>query len=304
MNRSAPTTHHLALPIMVACVGIALFSTMDVFMKLSTLAVGVFSAVFWRCVIAVVISTPVYVAQKGRIPRGRALKLHVTRAAFASAMTMLFFWGLARIPMAEAIAISFISPLIALYLAAAVLKERVSKTSIIATALSLAGMGVILSGKFSGDYPPDAVWGVCAILASAFFYAWNLIFQRMLAQEADAVEFTYWQSVFMVMFLLPFALAFLKLPESLTFLHITAAALLSLVSLFALGWGYARAEAQTLAPTEYSGFVWASLWGWLVFGEQLTLPTIFGATLIVSGCVLVVRRRPEIAAAHTEQTAT
>ena len=60
-----------------------------------------------------------------------------------------------------------------------------------------------------------------------------------------------------------------------------------------LGWAYARAEAQVLVPIEYSGFIWAALFGWLYFGERVTAPTVAGTVLIVAGCWMATRRRPE-----------
>ena len=50
--------------------------------------------------------------------------LHLWRGLVVSVMAFLFFWGLARVPLAEAIGLSFIAPLIALYLAAVLLKEK------------------------------------------------------------------------------------------------------------------------------------------------------------------------------------
>ena len=63
-------------------------------------------------------------------------------------------------------------------------------------------------------------------------------------------------------------------------------------------WAYARAEAQALVPLEYSGFLWASLFGWLMFGESLRLPVMLGALLIVAACwIAAPRKRPELTAA-------
>ena len=53
-----------------------------------------------------------------------------------------------------------------------------------------------------------------------------------------------------------------------------------------------------LVPTEYSGFVWASIFGWLFFREAVTLPTLAGTALIVGGCWLATRpNRPAPVAA-------
>ena len=58
-------------------------------------------------------------------------------------------------------------------------------------------------------------------------------------------------------------------------------------------WVYRRAEAQVLIPVEYTAFPWAALMGWLFFAEQVTWPTLAGTALIVTGCFLAARRRPD-----------
>jgi S-adenosylmethionine uptake transporter len=57
-----------------------------------------------------------------------------------------------------------------------------------------------------------------------------------------------------------------------------------------------------LATTEYTSFLWAALFGWLVFGERVSGYTLAGAMLIVSGCILAARR-PEEASPSLEAAA-
>ena len=65
-----------------------------------------------------------------------------------------------------------------------------------------------------------------------------------------------------------------------------------------LAWSYARAEAQALVPLEYSGFLWAALFGWLFFAEAVSVPVIVGVVLIVVGCwIAAPKKPPEFAAA-------
>ena len=63
-----------------------------------------------------------------------------------------------------------------------------------------------------------------------------------------------------------------------------------LLSALLLAWAYARAEAQILAPVEYTAFVWAACLGYAVFGEHVSVFTLAGAALIIAGCVVAVRR--------------
>ena len=70
---------------------------------------------------------------------------------------------------------------------------------------------------------------------------------------------------------------------------LAACAALGTTSLLLLSWAYARAEAQTLIPVEYTIFVWLALLGWWFFGEVLTWPVMVGTVLIVTGSVIAAR---------------
>jgi S-adenosylmethionine uptake transporter len=67
------------------------------------------------------------------------------------------------------------------------------------------------------------------------------------------------------------------------------AALLALTSQLLLAWAYARAGAAYLSTTEYSSFLWATMLGWLAFGERVSPFTLGGAALIVAGCIVAAR---------------
>jgi S-adenosylmethionine uptake transporter len=79
---------------------------------------------------------------------------------------------------------------------------------------------------------------------------------------------------------------------------IVLALVLSSLGTLLFAWAYARGPAGYLAVTEYSGFLWASALGWVVFSEHVSLYTLAGAVLIVGGCLIAargkVRAPPEI----------
>ena len=79
---------------------------------------------------------------------------------------------------------------------------------------------------------------------------------------------------------------------------IAVACLLSTSGTLLFAWGYARGPASYLSVTEYSGFIWASFLGWMVFREPVSSATLGGALLIVGGCFIAARGKvpepPEI----------
>ena len=177
-------TQSVLIPFAVACVGIALFSVMDGVMKGLVLAIGAYNAMLWRQGAGFLIGGSAFLLTRSRWPSPAAMRLHVIRGIVGGALAFAFFWGIARVPLAEGIALSFIAPIITLFLASIILKERISRHSIIASLLGLAGVGVILSGRIGGQHDSEALMGVAAILLSAVLYAYNLILQRQQAQLA------------------------------------------------------------------------------------------------------------------------
>lgn len=284
------------LPFAATALGIAVFSVMDVAMKSASIAVGVYTAMLLRCAIGSAVMLPVWLLGGGRWPARAVLRVHLIRSVVAAAMATLFFWGLVRTPVAEAIALSFISPLIALYLASALLGETIGRRAVFASLLGLIGVAVIAFTPGHAQGPPRSALGIAAVLASAVFYAWNLILQRQQAQAANPREIAFFQNFLVGLVLLPAAPWLLQAPDLPALGTIGLAAILVAVSLMMLAWAYARAEAQALVPLEYTAFIWAALFGWLWFGERVTPATLGGAALIVVGCLIATRSR-------TEQTA-
>ena len=137
---------------------------------------------------------------------------------------------------------------------------------------------------------------------SALLYAYNLILQRQQALIAEPVEIAFFQNITVVSVYLLLAPFFAVVPSLADLPELAGAAVLGIVSLMLLSWAYARAEAKILIPVEYSAFIWASLFGWLVFAEKVTPLTVVGTALIVVGCLVASRQHADHVD-HVETTA-
>jgi S-adenosylmethionine uptake transporter len=208
-------------------------------------------------------------------------------------MGLLFFFGLGRIPMAQALALTFIAPLIALFLAAATLGEKVGKQTIIASIAAFAGVLIIVAGQAATVMGEGVLVGTFAILGSAVCYAVNIVMMRRQSLAAAPLEIGFFQNGTIVLLMvasLPF-LGGVEWPSGY-WLAIIAAAVMSFAGILLFAFAYARGEASYLAVTEYSGFLWAAALGWLVFSEPVSPYTLTGALLIVGGCVVAAREKP------------
>lgn len=262
-------------------------------MKGLVLAIGLYATSVWRSLVGVALSSALYLPRRKGWPSRRIIRLHVIRGAVVTVMGLLFFFGLARIPMAQAIALTFIAPLIALFLAALTLGEQVGRRTIAASFLAFAGVLVIVGGQASTQLGEGVLVGTFAILGSALCYAVNIVLMRRQSQAAGPLEIGFFQNITVA------ALMVASIPllggvdwPGAHWSGILAVAMMSLAGVFLFAFAYARGEASYLAVTEYSGFLWAAALGWLVFAEPVSPYTLVGALLIVTGCVFAAREKP------------
>ncbi|MHA6642889.1 DMT family transporter [Mesorhizobium sp. A623] len=284
------------LAVLVCTLGIFLLSAMDAAVKGLVLVLGAYNVLLWRSVFATFVAGASWAATASQPPRAHVLRLHVLRGVIVTFVALTFFFGLGRLPLAEAIALSFIAPLLALFLAAMLLGEKIGRFAVWGSVVGMAGVIVIMLGKFNGaDHSPDATLGMAAILASAALYAYNLILARRQALMAKPLEIVFFQNL-IVGITLGLAAPWLgvALPQEL-WLPLAGVTALALSGHFMMSWSYARAEAQYLIPTEYSAFVWAILLGWVFFHEAVGWSTMAGAGLIIAGCLVASRSKPRLA---------
>lgn len=281
-----------------AVLGTAIYSLMDTLMKRLSIESGAYAAVLWRSVVGVVLAGAMFRARGRRRPGRAAIRLHTLRGLASGASVLLFFWGMARVPMAQSVALTFVAPLLAIFLAAAMLGERVRRAAVAGSGVASLGVLVIAAGEMQAAASTQMVLGTIAIVVASVLYAASLVLLRRQAQTADPLEITLFTSLVTGVAMLPAAPWLAGWPSGAQLPAIVVAAVLATGSAMLIAWAYARAQAQVLAPVEYTAFLWAALFGWLVFGERVSGWTVGGALMIVAGCAVAVReRRPATEAA-------
>src|SRR4051794_32884272 len=168
---------------------------MDAVMKGLVIAIGIFAVSVWRSLANFLLSGALYLPGRTRWPTRPTLRIHILRGIVVTIMAVLFFWGIGRVPLAQAIALTFIAPLIALLLAAFFLGERVGKRSIAGSVAAFAGVVVIVFGQARADLGPSVLLGSAAIIGSALCYAVNIVMMRHQALAAKPLEINFFQSL-------------------------------------------------------------------------------------------------------------
>ncbi len=289
-----PTTDHArpAVPFMAATGAIMVFTTMDAVVKSMPAALPTIQVVAMRFLFGIPLVLAALWVMRAGWPTLSSWRANAPRGVLNVASTVLFFTALRRLPFAEALALSYLAPLILALLAALLLGERLRATVMVAVLLGLGGVGVIAWDSLSQEtaFGSDLV-GIAAAIGSAFTYALNNVLLRRQAQRDAATSIVLIQHVVPTLIALPFALADWHQPSGLLWPVFMLLAVLGVTGHFLLTWAFARAPAGVLAVVDYLALPYAALLGFAFFGE-VPAPAVWGgAGLIVAACVIVTRLR-------------
>ena len=210
------------------------------------------------------------------------------------------FSALTRLPLADATAISFASPLITVALAAIILKERVRVYRWTAVLVGFAGVVVMLIPHFdvshyaaAGAASVATIGSILALLA-AFCNAGTVIQTRRLTQSETTSSIVFYFSLVTALagaVTLPFAW---YTPNGSELVKLISLGILGGVAHIFLTESYRHATASVVAPFDYSAMLWALLLGYWVFGELPSGLVYVGATIVAGAGLYVIWRERQL----------
>jgi len=217
------------------------------------------------------------------------LPLQVMRGVFAALSAITFIIGLNIIPVADATSVTFVAPFVIMGLAFVLLNEHVEIRRWIAAAIGLSGVLIIVQPG------SDAFkWTALLPLLAAILGAAAIITTRLMPHDDSKVTMVYTGFVGLLVLscLLPFYWIMPSSQDVLVGIAVgTFGAAANAISIIV----YRRLPASLLAPFSYSQLVWASLFGFAVFGVWPTLSTLTGALIIAGSGVYSAWRERQIA---------
>jgi drug/metabolite transporter (DMT)-like permease len=262
-----------------------LFVVMDTLLKVMAAEFPVLQIIWARFLFAFLTVAIALRLSTGRFPwRSRAPGLQALRSLLLAGCSLLFTGALAHIPLADATAVGFASPLITVALAALLLRERVSPRRWCGVALGFVGVMIALRPPFLTGAPLH--WAYLLPLGTAIMFAFYQILTRRLAALDDSrVTIFHTGLAASLATSLAQPLVFMP-PAPIEWGLMIAVGVLGALSHGLLVLAYARAPASLLAPLSYTQLIWASLAGILVFGDWPDGITLLGAAVIAAGGLL------------------
>lgn len=278
------------------CAGIFVFSFQDVVIKTVAGSYPVHEVVAIRCLVSIPILLAMLHWDAGiRTLLSPRLKWLVLRGAMLMVSYTTYYLAFPSLPLASIVALYFTVPLFITALAGPFLGEKIGLSRWIATLVGFAGV-VVMMRPAGGLFE----WASLLPVASAFCYGSAALMARRLGATDSAPVMAFYQNALFLMGALLLAaifgggayegerqasLAFLMrgwtVPGTRDLLLMAATGPIAAVGTVLLTQAYRLAEANLVASFEYSGLIWASLWGFTFWSEVPGAATLAGAALIV-----------------------
>lgn len=216
----------------------------------------------------------------------RRLPWHLLRTVLAVGAMFGFFYGLARMPLVDALTLGFTAPLMVTALSVPFLGERVGWRRWVAVLVGFLGVLMILRPG-TGNFSVASV----AILIAAFSYACLAITARYLS----TTESSYSLSVYVISGPIVASAMLLgdakwQSPDAAGWLLFALAASCSVIAWIGLIGGYRRASPALLAPFEYTALIGGAIAGYLIWDEVPDRWVLAGAAVIIASGLFVVYR--------------
>jgi drug/metabolite transporter (DMT)-like permease len=274
----------LGLAYMVAAV--FAFSAMDAAAKWLTSGFGVVQIAILSRLISPFFALAVAQHQGGlQTLKTRHFGWHLFRAAANGATLLTFFGALMFLPLADTVAITFVSPLLMCALAVPMLKEHVGPRRWTAIVIGFAGVLVITQPSGAGFG-----WGVVLALGAALGDAVGIIITRRISGTESTHAQMFWSSLILFAAfgaVLPFTWV---TPSGNEWLAIAVLCLSGTFAQFCLAQAFRYGEVSLLAPLQYSALIWAVIFGYAFWQELPTLTVLGGVAIIIASSAYVAHR--------------
>ena len=244
-----------------------------------------FQLVFFRTFLGFMFIMPALrhmeLSQVRKIPR----PLYFFRALFNITSVFGAFYAVSHIPLADAVAYSYLAPIFASILAAMFLGERFRLARLLAILCAFAGMLVLLRPGFQELSP-----GVIGALVSAFCFAATMTSVKKLTADDPPSVVTFYGFALGTPISLVVALFYWQWPTALQWPLILMLGVCSLTAHICMARAFSLADMTAVMPVDFTRLIFASLIGITLFGDPFDVYTWIGAAMILGSSVYVAYR--------------
>lgn len=267
-----------------------LFGVMAVCIRLASQQLHAFEIAFFRNLFGFLVLLPILVRHGPSLLRTNKLGFYVVRCLVGMVSMLAGFWAIVNLPLAQAIALSYSTPLFVTIGAVIVLGEIVRARRWTAVIVGFLGVLVIVRPG-SDAFTAASLVALLAAVASASVAISIKFLSR--TEHPDAIVI--WTTLLWIPMSLVPALTVWEMPVGITWLWIVLAGLLGSTAHMCWTRALKLGEASMLTPISFLQIIVVAIAGWLLFGEALDRWTVLGAAIIFASNVYIARREARLA---------
>ncbi|MEM7376349.1 MAG: DMT family transporter [Pseudomonadota bacterium] len=272
-------------------IGMCLFATTDALAKLLTQSLPPLQIVWLRQTGLFSVVIVLYLWHGPSLLRSSQPGLQLGRGVLAAISASLFIVAIAYVPLADAVAITFVAPFIVTVLGAWLLGEAVGPRRWTAVVVGFVGTLIVIRPGFGVVHPAAML-----LVVAAAAFAGRQILSRMLARgDPTRTTIAYTAIVSWTLLALPIPFVWQNPTTTQEVLLLVAIALLAAAGETFVIMALDAAEAVVVAPVQYVLLVWGTLYGFLLFGQLPDGWTWLGAAMIVLTGLYIFHRERQIA---------
>ncbi|MEM9710427.1 MAG: DMT family transporter [Pseudomonadota bacterium] len=223
-------------------------------------------------------------------PSGQLLWLFTLRGGVHAMAVILWFYAMARLPIAEVTALNYLTPVCVTLGAALFLGERLAIRRLLAVGVALIGAVLILRPGFRAVEPAHL-----AMLANALFLGSSYLLAKRLTREASPELVIVMLSFLVTVALFPFALVGWVWPNWGELGLLFLIAILATLGHYFMTIAFRAAPVSVTQPVTFLQLVWSGLVGWMIFAEPVDPYVIAGGTVIVMAVSFIAWRESVLA---------
>ncbi|HET9031354.1 MAG TPA: DMT family transporter [Dokdonella sp.] len=267
-----------------------LFGVMAISIRYASVQLHPFEIAFFRCLFGALFALPLLRVHGLEILRTRHLGFYLVRCGIGTISMMCAFWALVHLPLAQAVALSYSTPLFVTIGAVVALGEVVRMRRWSAVVIGFIGV-IIIVRPTATDFSGAAL----VALFAAFLSGMVTISIKYLSRIDPPDRIVLLTTLLWVPLSLPAALTVWEWPDANIWPWLVLCGALGTGGHYCWTRALKMAEASALAPLSYLQLLVVGFLAWALFGETVDNYTVIGAAVVISASLYIARREARVA---------
>ena len=262
------------------------FALLNTLMRQLTMEVGAFPTQFLRYAFGLAVMVPLILRAGIATYVPNNITGQFTRGAVHTVGLVIWFSAIPYITIADTTAIGFTTPIFIMLGAAWLFRERMRWERWLAAGIGFAGVLIVVAPKLAGSGGGYAL----VMLASSPVFALSFLMTKQLTRTERPAVIVAWQSISVAALSLPMALLHWKWPAPWQWFAFAICGCLGSLGHYMLTRSFSVTDISATQSVKFLDLVWATVLGWVVFGDSPSHSTLAGGAVICTSTLWIAQR--------------